>query len=229
MNRAPPATLGPTSSDALSLAGFLTVFLGVLGPAPAHAQRWPTTDPGFNKQDESLANPVLGFGTPGQIVITSDFDLDLRYVSETLGGFSQSGPQITVSPAIMFFLAPRLAVGALMSFQHESRENDSASTFVFGPGVAYNIPISARASIFPTLGLTYTWWKTSTGTAGGRTTRSGTELGLLLKSPVLFHPFTHVFVGFGPIIVVDLTSSAEGSTPSKTRSFGLTMDLGLWL
>ena len=197
--------------------------------APAAAQQWPTADPSFSKPDESLMTPAVAFGTPGQMAITSDFDIDLGYVSETLNGLSQSGPNITISPALMFFLAPQLAVGGLLSFHHEAQEDNSLSQFVFGPTVSYNFPISERASIFPTVGLTYTWSKGSVGSAGGRMTNTGSDFGLLLKAPVLFHPFAHVFVGFGPVIIVDFSSKAEVGAATKTRAFGLSMDLGFWL
>jgi hypothetical protein len=196
--------------------------------ASARAQQWPTTDPGFTRPDESLATGIEGFGTPGQMLITSEFDLDLRYVSESLSGLSQSGPEITISPALMFFLAPQLAVGGILGFHHESREKDSNTVFV-GPTIAYNIPISPRASIFPMVGLAYTWFKTSQDLAGGRRSNSGYDLGLLIKGPVLFHPFPHVFVGFGPIIVIDFVSKVDMGAATKTRSFGLTLDLGFWL
>jgi hypothetical protein len=197
--------------------------------APARGQQIPTADPSFSKPDDNLNTPVLAFGTPGQMAITSEFDIDLGYVSETLNGLSQSGPNITISPALMFFLAPQLAVGGLLRFHHEAREGDSLSSFVFGPTASYNLPISDRASIFPTLGLTYTWRKVSVGSTGGRMTTTGSDFGLLVKAPVLFHPFPHVFVGFGPVIVVDFSSKADAGAATKTRSFGLTMDLGFWL
>ncbi len=202
----------------------LPVFVG-----PARAQQWPTSDPSFSKTDESLASPAVVFGSPGQIAITSEFDIDLRYVSESLSGLSESGPDITISPSIMFFIANQLAVGGLLGFHHEGREDDTYSSFIFGPIASYNFPISDRASIFPTFGLTYTWEKTSVASGGGRMTNSGAQFGMLIKAPVLFHPFPHVFVGFGPVIIVDFTSSAEVGPPTKTRSFGLTMDLGFWL
>jgi hypothetical protein len=197
--------------------------------ASAGAQQWPTSDPGFSKPDESLASGVEGFGAPGQMLITSEFDIDLRYVSESLSGLSQSGPDITISPALMFFLAPQLAVGGILGFHHEAKENNTLTSFIFGPTIAYNIAISPRASIFPMVGLVYTWFKTEQDLPSGRRTNSGYDLGLLLKAPVLFHPFPHVFVGFGPIIIIDFVSKADMGAATKTRSFGLTLDLGFWL
>jgi hypothetical protein len=210
-----------------SLGGLVlsSVFLA----ASARAQQFPTSDPSFTKPDQSLMSAPEGFGAPGQMAITSEFDIDLRYASETLSGLSTSGPDITISPSLMFFLAPQLAVGALLGFHHRGEENLTLTSFIFGPTASYNFWITPRASIFPTVGLTYTWGKTSVRTAGGRDTDAWYDLGLLLKAPVLFHPFPHVFVGFGPVIVVDFAAKAEGRAPTKTRSFGLTMDLGFWL
>ena len=152
------------------------------------------------------------------MVISSEFDIDLRYVSESAGGRSESGPDITISPSVMFFLAPQLAVGGLLGFHHESAEEVSLSRFTFGPTVAYNIPVSERASVFPTVGILYGWAKSSSRTQGGRVSNSGYDIGLLLKAPFLFHPFPHVFVGFGPVIVLDFASKVDVGTATKTRS-----------
>jgi hypothetical protein len=213
----------------LATVGTLMLFSSLLA-APALAQQWPTTDPGFTKPDPSLASGgAESFGAPGQMVISGDFDIDLQYVSRTLNNLSESGPSITISPSLLFFLAPNLALGGIVGFQHESRGDVSASAFTVGPLAGYNIWISPRASIFPMLGLQYSWRKQSIEIAGGRDSDSYQRFSLLLKAPVLFHPFPHVFVGFGPVIVIDFTSKVDDQDYAKTRSFGLTLDLGFYL
>jgi hypothetical protein len=214
--------LGPFAALALSSA-FLTT------AAPAVAQQWPTTDPAFNRPDGSLVTPPEAFGMPGQMAISSDFDIDLRYVSETGNGPNLSGPDITVAPSVMFFLAPRLAAGGILAFTHKGEGDLATTRFTFGPIAAYNLPISERASLFPAVGITYFLEKSSRQTGGGRMSNSRSDISLLIKAPILFHPFRHVFVGFGPIVIVDFVAKTDVGTPTRTRSFGLTLDLGFWL
>jgi hypothetical protein len=55
---------------------------------------------------------------------------------------------------------------------------------------------------------------------GGRPqSRSGYDISLLLRVPVLFHAFQHVFVGATPFTELDLVSKSEGRTsPRRGRS-----------
>ncbi len=198
--------------------------------AAAWAQQFPTSDPSFSKQDPSLASTgPEGFGSPGQMVITGDFRLDLGYVSKTLNNLSVSGPDITIAPSLLFFLARNLAVGGLINFHHEAEGDSSTTEFALGPLAGYNIWISPRASIFPLVGIEYIRGKLSQQTSGGRETITLQRFALLLKAPVLFHPFPHLFVGFGPILLLDFTSKLNDADYAKTRSFGLTLDLGFYL
>jgi hypothetical protein len=63
---------------------------------------------------------------------------------------------------------------------------------------------------------------------GGRVSGSGHDISLLMRAPVLFHAFPHVFVGATPFMEIDLTSKFEDMDVAKTRTFGVTLDLGFW-
>jgi hypothetical protein len=206
------------------------VVLSAFLAGPAWAQNWPTSDPGFTRPEPSLATGGADtFGAPGQMLISGDFDIDLQYVSQTLNNLSLSGPNITIAPSLMFFLATNVAVGGVAGFHHASAGDLASSEFNLGPIAGYNIWITPRASIFPMLSLQYFWGKVGRQTSGGRDVNSSQRFAMVLKGPVLFHPFAHVFLGFGPIIVLDFMSKLDDADYAKTRSFGLTLDLGFYL
>ena len=117
-----------------------------------------------------------------------------------------------------------------MDYQYDSFEEGdySLNTFAVGPLLAYNIGVSPRASLLPTVGLLYRYGKESETVGGGRQSRAGYDFSLLLRVPVLFHAFQHVFVGATPFTEFDLVSKSEGEDVAKTRTFGVTLDLGIW-
>jgi hypothetical protein len=201
---------------------------------PAWAQQFPTNDPQYAVPEPSLAPPE-GFGSAGTIAITSDFDLDLRHLTDSFRGNSTSELQIQVSPSLLMFLARNFAVGGIFNYQF-NRDDDGSPTFgeqsittlEIGPLAAYNINVSPRASILPTVGLLYRYGKISQELMGGRQSGSGHDISLLLRAPVLFHAFPHVFVGATPFIEFDLSSKFEEMDVAKTRTFGVTLDLGFW-
>lgn len=217
------------SARALAAASGATVLALVLAAGPAHAQQWPTDDPSYGVPDPSLKLRPEGFGSPGTMVITGDFDLDFRHITDSFMGRSASATVVTVTPSVLVFMAQNFAVGGLLSLQYLSADPVSETNLSIGPLVAYNIPVGARTSIFPALGVTYTWGNRTRSIEGGSEDLSGYDISLLIKAPVLFHPFEHVFVGFGPFIELDLVAKQEGADTSKTRTLGLTLDLGFWL
>ena len=211
------------------IAGWLGGALALLAMnTSAHAQQWPTADPSYSAPAPGMVAPDA-FGAAGTMAITADFDLDLRHVSQSFMGQSDSGTQVTISPELLVFMAPNFAIGGLLGLQHTSAENFKETGLSLGPLAAYNIPIGPQSSVFPVVGLLYTWGNQTVTTPGGKTDVSGYDISLLLKVPVLFHPFQHVFVGFGPFIELDLVAKQEGENTSKTRTMGLTLDFGLWL
>ena len=208
-----------------------------LGPAlallalatPASAQQFPTSDPAYGVPEPSLAAPEA-FGAAGTVAVTSDFDLDLRRITHSFMGDSVSQTQIHITPSVLIFMANNLAVGGLMAYQYDSFEEGdySLNKFAVGPLLAYNIGVSPRASLLPTVGLLYQYGKESETVGGGRQSRTGYDFSLLLRVPVLFHAFQHVFVGATPFTEFDLVSKSEGQDVAKTRTFGVTLDLGVW-
>jgi hypothetical protein len=192
----------------------------------AHAQQWPTSDPSYNAANPLLAPPE-GFGAPGQIVVSSDFDLELEYSNPS--GAPKGETKIQVAPALAFFLLHNLAVGGFLDLTHKLEDDGSSTTLGVGPLVGYNIPVGARLSLFPTAGVGYTWAKTRTDLPGGTRSSTYDAFRLIVRAPLLFHPFPHVFVGLAPYLQWGLTAKSEGTDQPKARAFGVTLDLGFWL
>jgi hypothetical protein len=208
----------------------LSSSLMLLLAAPALAQQWPAADPSYGATDPTMASGPEMFGAPGQMVISSSFDFDFRYISQSFMNNSVSATELVISPDLLFFLAPNLAVGGLVSFDYISGENDFSQTGLsLGPALAYNFWISPKGSLFPTVAVLYTRVSQELRTATGKMSSSGYDVSLLLRIPVLFHPFQHVFVGVTPFTEIDFVAKEEGMDTSKTRTFGLTLDIGFWL
>ena len=142
---------------------------------------------------------------------------------------TDSAKEFVLSPNALFFLAPNLAVGGALALDYASVEGGSVTGLGIGPLVAYNIPVSPRVSLFPTVGLLYTWVSAETTVQGGKSSVSGYDISLLIRAPVLFHAFQHVFVGVVPFFEADLAAKLEDQDTSKTRTFGATLDFGFWL
>jgi hypothetical protein len=208
----------------------LSSTLMLLLAAPAFAQQWPAADPSYGATDPTMAAGPEMFGAAGQMVISSEFDFDFRYISLSLNDNTDSYKELVISPDLMFFLAPNLAVGGLLSFDYVSAPNDASTTGLgLGPLLAYNFWISPKASLFPTVGVLYTHVSSEQRTVTGKESHSGYDVSLLLRVPVLYHPFQHVFVGVTPFTEIDLVSKQDDADAAKTNTFGLTFDIGFWL
>jgi hypothetical protein len=208
-------------------AALATTFVAA-SAAPARAQQWPTADPSYSAADPSLVTGPEVFGSPGQIVVSSDFDLDLVYSKPS--GADEGSLGLRLAPALMFFVARNVAVGGLIDFQYVDVDSESLTVVRVGPLVGYNLALGPRTSLMPTVGLTYQWSRFKEGVSGGQMTSSSTGTTLVGKVPLLFHPFTHVFVGLAPYIIYGISGEVEGvDVKAKERTYGVTLDLGFWL
>jgi hypothetical protein len=197
--------------------------------APALAQQFPTNDPSYGGTDPSLATGPDRFGAPGQMVISSAFDVDFRYTKLSFMDNDISIKEVVISPDLMFFVIPNLAIGGMLNFDYSTSDVRTTTAVGLGPLLAYNFWISPSASVFPTVGVLYNHVSQETPTMGGKTTVSGYDVSLLVRLPILFHPFQHVFVGVTPFTEIDVVAKEEGMDTSKTQTFGLTLDIGFWL
>jgi len=225
----------------------LALVLGLVTTATLAEAQYPPPPPppgGYGYGAPMAPAPRLRFGSPGQLVISSDANLGLT--GETTGGVngspSTSGWNLTVLPAADYFVIQGLSIGGFVDFTHTEVSspnltngvpNDTGSTSVstntFGIGarVGYNLPITDWISVWPKLGLGFS----DTGVSGGGSSNRWT---LFVYAPFLYHLASHFFVGLGPLLTADLAASGSdnaghsGDAP-KVVTYGLAFTVGGWM
>lgn len=173
-----------------------------------------------------------GLGKAGQIAIRSDLDLNFHSTStKPANGDSKSTTTFRLGPAADYFVADNISIGALLSF---AKLGEDIHQIRLAPRVGYHLSMGDQLSLWPTAGIYWqnTSFKSSVTVAGSTTTIDGSssQLGLVLDVPILFHPASNFFLGLGPRITMDLTStqksgdvSADGS---KTTDIGVVTTIG---
>jgi opacity protein-like surface antigen len=185
-------------------------------------------DPQFVARDKSgnlsVADDMAGFGEKGQWTFSTDAGLELS--RRTQDGFPAT-TRISVFPATDYFVMENLSVGGVIGIEYLKAGPSDSTRFVLGPRVGYNFEISEMLSIWPKLGFSYTRTNGETtrnvGDTEVTTSTDNNAIALNLFAPVMLHPATHFFAGFGPFLDVDMS----GDNRSTTWGFRLT--LGGWL
>lgn len=197
-----------------------SVLVLLFSAAPAQAQNLaPTVAP---EGGEEL------FGQAGQITFDANFRAAIEYEKQSgvSGSPEQSETSVVIQPSLLFFIAPNLAVGGAVSLVHVSSEGDNSVTgFGIGPAAAFNVPLSPKVSLFPSLGLFYLH---NSWTVNGADF-SGYDLGLSLAAPLLLHPVPHLFFGVGPHLSYEFVSKIEGDDAPKALNVGLFLTIGGWM
>lgn len=171
------------------------------------------------------------FGDAGQLVVTGATELGVNRSSYSAPDGATPPPSITsllIDPSADFFVLHGLSLGARLAYSHgEEAGAPSVDTFFFGPRVGYNVTFDDHFSFWPTASISHfdTW--ISGGVHGQGFSVSG-------YAPLLYHPAPHFFVGVGPQLVTDLTSTSTSSSlpDSKTpllTDYGIQFTLGGWL
>ncbi len=194
-------------------------------PTLAFAQDAPPP-PGSNANADhpslpavSVNTPSGAFGDKGQIAISSDSSISIEHTS--VSGVSQSETEIKLLPAVDYFVAHNLSVGGVVGLDYTKLGPAHSTVFQVGPRVGYNLVLSNHISFWPKLGLSYK--HASANAVPGVTFASGDHLTFDVFAPVMFHPATHFFVGFGPNLDVDMTGD------NKETVVGAMLTIGGWL
>ena len=87
-----------------------------------------------------------------------------------------------------------------------------------GPRVGYNVGINEQLSFWPKGGLVFSHSSSSPDDS------SDSRTGLEIYAPLLFHPAPHFFLGGGPGLSTDLSSSGG----AKTTTIRLESVVGGW-
>jgi hypothetical protein len=214
----------------------LSITLGLL-TLPALASAEPMADdPKIaatgNANADTPALPVVpvnspsgAFGDQGQLTVSSDSSLAISH--KTVSGVSESTTEVTLLPAVDYFVAHNLSIGGFVGLDYTKTGSEHSTVFGIGPRVGYNIPLSNRISFWPKLGFSYTHTSVGgsidvEGVSVGSPTVSGDHITLNIFAPIMFHPVTHFFVGFGPALDTDLSGDA------KTTDIAARLTIGGW-
>lgn len=169
--------------------------------------------------------PAQRFGEQGQLAISSDAALSIRDTSISHG---DSALTIELAPAFDYFAVKGVSVGGFVSVDYAKSGDNHATRFGIGPRIGYNFTLSDLLSVWPKAGFSYAHTSVTgaiavTNVTTIETTTSGDALALNLFVPLMLHPATHFFAGFGPFLDADVTGD------NKATVFGGKLTLGGWL
>lgn len=183
---------------------------------------------------EPAANPEPVFGEAGRIA----FSGSVVFLRSTEGSppadadpAAPGRTQLIVSPALQFFVAENLALGAHVSFGL-GWVDDVSRTIGVGlyPTVGYNLRFGERWSILPELFFGF-----RTGTIKivpafpfAAPASAFTNVTIGASVPLLFHPATHLFIGLGPFFSTDLVATFDSRDQAKATLFAIQSVIGGW-
>jgi hypothetical protein len=170
----------------------------------------------------------IGFGTPGQFVVSDDVQMALLRRSQTLMGMTTDTTSVQLRPALDYFVARNLSIGGQLRIEYASGDNGVGTTITtlgLVPRIGYNVALSPTSSIWPRVGLGYIRTSYDNGGSGANNFSSYTVT-LDVFVPLLFQPVPHFFLGGGPFLATDLVSKLEGADTTKTTDIGLMSTIG---
>ncbi len=135
---------------------------------------------------------------------------------------------MTMSPSASYFVVDDFAVGLDLGLTWISpSQGNSTTSLSLMPAVGYNIVLGPSFSVFPQAGIGY-----DHSSGGGTAGYSSSAVLLQGFVPFLVH-VGNFFVGGGPILSAELSSSAEFNGVSqrseKATTIGVATMLGGWL
>jgi hypothetical protein len=170
----------------------------------------------------------IGFGTPGQLVVSDDMQMVLIRRRQTIGGMATDTTSIQLRPALDYFVARNISIGGQLRFEYAAGDNGvntTITTIGLVPRIGYNLALSPTSSIGPRVGLGYIHTGYDNGGSGAYNFSSYTVT-LDVFVPLLFQPVPHFFLGGGPFLATDLVSKLEGMDTTKTTEIGLMSTIG---
>ena len=200
---------------------FLTLMAVVTGlPLTVSAQDAATAE---DLTQDTGRGPSYRFGSDGQLAISSDAAIAITHASPSEGA---SSTRVTLAPAVDYFIIENLSIGGFISLDHTTIEDVDFTVFGIGPRVGYNIPLSNAVSVWPKVGFSFQSTGTSEEEESGdveiETSTGNDGIALNLFVPIMFHPVTHFFAGFGPFLDADLSGD------NKSTRLGARLTLGGW-
>ncbi len=232
--------------SALLLAAFAVPGVAAAQYPPAAGYTPPPQPGGFGYAPPTGYAPARArFSDAGHLAISNDLNTSLVGNSRSDNGGSDWS--LNLHPAADYFVIQGLSVGGFVDYTHKSVSTSdtlgtsvtiSTDSFGIGPRVGYDLPLGDVLSFWPKVGVAFTYMATggylATGTpAGALPPGNGNAFTLSFDAPLLYHPVSHLFLGLGPRVSTDLSSSYSPNsgasfTMPKTTSFGLVFTLGGW-
>jgi hypothetical protein len=176
----------------------------------------PATGFAQSMTEDTGHGPSHTFGAKRQLAISSDAALSITHYSPG------SKTTITLQPAVDYFVIDNLSVGGFIGLDYTTAGDTTTTRFGIGPRVGYNLTLSDLVSIWPKIGFSFSATNTETDNATSDND-DNSALALNIFVPVMFHPATHFFAGFGPFLDTDLSGD------DKVTAFGLKLTLGGWI
>jgi hypothetical protein len=195
----------------------------VVSIAVAAAAAWLATPVALAQDDSApFANPPPASSAPmaragGNFGATGQWVASMRTAPGS--GFlyfhnpSGDGWEISLHPAIDYFLASRISVGGVFGYTY-SPAMSGTTTVDMGARAGFNLDINGTVGFWPLAGV------------AARVFNSGnvtdTSSALQIFAPFLWHPVVHAFLGLGP-------SFNAGLSGGDYTEFGLDFIIGGWL
>ncbi len=164
--------------------------------------------------------PSLRFGAKGQKAVSSDAGLSISTTS--VSGVDGSTTNLILRPAVDWFFTDSISFGGFVGVEYTSAPGGSSTIMSLGPRIGYDLPLTARLSVWPKIGFSLA--NTSVDNDGidgiGDEEETNTSVQLNLFVPVMFHPVQHFFLGFGPALDQDLSGDSKATTIAARLTIG---------
>jgi hypothetical protein len=188
--------------------------------------------------DERPPPPRKPFGDRGEVVLAGDITASGYWTG--YAGSNSYATSISFGPAVDYFAAQHISIGIGLAASYSMSKGLDASSgatvtnertsYALAPRVGFDVPIGVLFSWYPrvTLALGAVSYDEMSGASENKSDES--YVSVSLYAPVLVHPATHIFAGFGPAVGHDLTRP-HGMAEIQNRSTSLGADLvvGGWL
>jgi hypothetical protein len=159
--------------------------------------------------------PVHRFGSVYDVVISNDIALQGSLTS--YAGSNSTGKGFALTPGVDVFVVEHLSVGITASATYSSSTGIDSTTgnrvsfshpaYGIAPRIGADIPLGAHASLWPSFSVGFGEGSYTEGEARSSNDQSESYVWISLYVPVLVHPVSHLFIGFGPSVSQDLSHS----------------------
>ncbi len=169
------------------------------------------------------AQSEAAFGDPGQVFATGS----LAFQNVSASGYSASATVIAVTGGAHWFVASNWAIAADLLVGHSSAGTE-LTAFGLVPSVGYNLRLTPSFSLLPQFEASFQTQSASSTAGGNTSTIRHLALGGFL--PLMVHPPGHFFVGIGPEMLADVSTSVSGLPYSvaKNNTIGVRSVIGAW-